>query len=286
MNVPFALTGRIPERFQEVPRLNQPAAERSIPGRILLGLFLCTVFTVCWARPAAALGPAVRGAGLRLTGDFASDLAPAAGEADAQDARGFLPDLCRLYEEPAGIGAREAGAWLGAVALLVRYDQPLYDWFNDRLDAPWAGDAAEIFGSYALPLVAIGLAWSGDPEVGLACGEAVAFALLNTQALKCVLGMARPYTGEGPVFAGPAWDDTHWAMPSGHTAAAFALATVLADEYPRWKWVYYTCAALVGLARIRTGDHWPSNVLAGSLLGIHAGQRVLGREFTVFKWKF
>src|SRR5690606_10747399 len=103
MNAPLALTARIPERFQEVPRLSQPAAERSIPGRIFLGLFLCTVFTVCWARPAAALDATVRGAGLRLTGDFASDLAPAAEEADAPDVCGFLPDLCRLYERPAGI---------------------------------------------------------------------------------------------------------------------------------------------------------------------------------------
>lgn len=262
--------------------------KKGIPGTILLGPLIGAVLVLSWVGTAAAAapGPPVKAAALQLSGDFAADSSGAPEAENASELRGFLPDMVRLYAEPWDIGARETGVWLGAVALLVRYDQPIYDWLGPRLDEPWVKDADKILGSYALPLAAIGLAWAEDPRLGLACGEAVTFALFNVQVLKCVLGMARPYLGEGPVFHGPSLDDDYWAMPSAHTATAFALATILANEYPRWKWLHYTCAVLVGLSRISSGDHWASNVLAGSLLGIHAAQRVLGREFTVFKWEF
>lgn len=61
----------------------------------------------------------------------------------------------------------------------------------------------------------------------------------------------------------------HRAFPSGHTAAAFALAGVVAfGVKSTWKQVVLFCAALlVGLSRIAVGVHWPSDVLAGLIIG-------------------
>jgi membrane-associated phospholipid phosphatase len=59
---------------------------------------------------------------------------------------------------------------------------------------------------------------------------------------------------------------------SGHTAVAFALATVVAPLVPRgWRWVPFALAAVVGLSRIYFGAHLPLDVIGGAGLGIVCG---------------
>jgi undecaprenyl-diphosphatase len=59
------------------------------------------------------------------------------------------------------------------------------------------------------------------------------------------------------------------AMPSGHTARAFAVAAALAmtSRHP-YRAYAFVPAALIGLSRIYLGLHWPSDVLAGAVVGI------------------
>jgi hypothetical protein len=57
------------------------------------------------------------------------------------------------------------------------------------------------------------------------------------------------------------------SFPSGHTIAAFSLATVFADRYPKYKWVAYGLAGLVGFSRVSLQSHHPSDVFAGAVLG-------------------
>ncbi len=57
------------------------------------------------------------------------------------------------------------------------------------------------------------------------------------------------------------------AMPSGHTVTAFAAAAALALVYPRFAPVFWVAAVLTGLSRIYVGAHYPTDVLAGALLG-------------------
>jgi glycosyltransferase 2 family protein len=59
---------------------------------------------------------------------------------------------------------------------------------------------------------------------------------------------------------------------SGHTATAFAFATVLTPLLPgRWRYVPFSVAAVVGLARIYFGAHLPLDVLGGAGLGVLCG---------------
>jgi membrane-associated phospholipid phosphatase len=66
---------------------------------------------------------------------------------------------------------------------------------------------------------------------------------------------------------------THGAgYVSGHTAVAFALATMVAPLFPRgWRWVPFALAAVVGLGRVYFGAHLPLDVIGGAGLGLVCG---------------
>lgn len=58
------------------------------------------------------------------------------------------------------------------------------------------------------------------------------------------------------------------SFPSGHTANMFCFATVLAVFYrSRGAW-FFAVAALVGVSRVLTGSHWPSDVFFTALFAI------------------
>ncbi len=76
------------------------------------------------------------------------------------------------------------------------------------------------------------------------------------------------------------------AFPSGHTAYAFAGATLLGNRYPKLRIPLYIGAGLVGLTRIYLGRHYASDVIAGAAVGTITGALVSRHRGTLLEWRF
>jgi len=115
----------------------------------------------------------------------------------------------------------------------------------------------------------------------LEVGAASAVNLAATYLLKYSVDRSRPFeTYPNEILKKASGDGG--SFPSGHTSSAFATATSLSLNYPKWYIIVpsYVWAGTVGYARMYQGVHYPSDVLAGALLG--AGSAWLTHK--VNKW--
>ena len=108
-------------------------------------------------------------------------------------------------------------------------------------------------------------------------GEVVFAELLNlgvTMGAKSIVRRPRPWVAyEGDLVCLQQVRST--SFPSGHTSIAFSAATSLTLVYPKWYVAVpaFTWAGAVGFSRMYVGAHYPSDVLAGALVG--AGSAIL-----------
>ena len=68
-----------------------------------------------------------------------------------------------------------------------------------------------------------------------------------------------------------------FSFPSGHTSAAFMMATIVAYFFPMIMIPLYCWAALVGFSRVVLGVHFPTDTLMGVILGVSTALLSLGQ---------
>lgn len=148
----------------------------------------------------------------------------------------------------------------------------------NSLDGSFARNYSKVF-SKSAPYLSIGVpvamaVYAGigkDKELlkdAIYIGTSVAEAMVITYGLKYAIGRDRPYD-RYPDRIDARGHESSPSFPSGHTAAAFSLATSLSIRYPKWYVIapsaFWACS--VGFSRMNQGVHYPSDVAAGAVIG-------------------
>jgi undecaprenyl-diphosphatase len=146
------------------------------------------------------------------------------------------------------------------------------DWLFIGLS--WIGRLGAVWIVIALVLA---LMWR-RPAILLMTVAADLAAELLSDLGKAIIPRHRPFEHQ----LGP--PSTTHSFPSGHAATSFACATVLAHYAPRYRVPFFVLASLIAFSRVYNGMHYPTDVLAGAVLGVLtallllAGARRLSRR--------
>ncbi len=112
-------------------------------------------------------------------------------------------------------------------------------------------------------------------ETGLLTGEALIDSLVVSKAIQFVSLRDKPSVNnaQGNFFSSSPLNSS---FPSDHATAAWAIASVIGDEYPGWltRTAVYGLAAGVSVSRVLADQHFPSDVLIGSATGWLIGHYV------------
>jgi membrane-associated phospholipid phosphatase len=125
--------------------------------------------------------------------------------------------------------------------------------------------------AFGTPVVLFAISLAKDDSVlrrnSIYIGASVLSSAIITDILKYSIKRPRPYitypyiekaaSGGSPSF------------PSGHTSVAFAFATSVSIAWPKWYIIVpsYLWAGTVAYSRMDLGVHYPSDVLAGAIIG-------------------
>jgi membrane-associated phospholipid phosphatase len=185
---------------------------------------------------------------------------------------------------------------VGGVAALTAIDEPVQR-HTQRHRSPALSDIAGVFRHGGEPIFYGGVG-AGILATGIVSGNhsiqragrrvlvSVATAGVVLESMKLLIGRSRPNEGVGAFSFHPfssLKDSTglaaRGAMPSGHTLAAFAVVTSLADDIhdSGVHLLLYTAAGGTAFSRVYENRHWVSDVAMGTVLGITIGKIVSGR---------
>lgn len=189
-----------------------------------------------------------------------------------------------------------AGAVVGATAGLVALDPKDAPYFRNTttyngFNKIFTGTATT-YATVATPIAFYGLGLlrrdAKMQHTGLLAAEAIADCYLVTTVMKDIDRRLRPIAVAPHGNFADTWfeDTTHYgrsngSFPSGHTIAAFSVATVVARRYGNHRWVPYVAyglAGVVGFSRLTLNSHFVSDVFMGGALGYSISRFVVLRQ--------
>jgi undecaprenyl-diphosphatase len=158
-------------------------------------------------------------------------------------------------------------ALLGAILAL-----PHPEWLNRVFEAAsLAGIGGAVWILFAVLLAAARrITWR---DLVMVVAAIALVHLVVDVVLKPAVARTRPVAAASPL--GEDERPQTPSFPSGHAANATAAALVLTRRWPRHRAVVWTAAALMGVARVYLGVHYPADAVAGALTGLACGYLVL-----------
>jgi membrane-associated phospholipid phosphatase len=201
-------------------------------------------------------------------------------------------DQAEIWMSPIHTAKSDIKWWAifgGATAALVATDRWTVKQLPNSSSQVSVSNWGSRFGSaYSLIPVSAGFYLIGSKrhderfrETGLIAFETLIDANLTGEAIKLIANRARPTEsdGKGHFQDSPngRWNSS---FPSGHAVNTWALASVIAHEYPKplVKVVVYGLASTVVIARVGARRHFPGDVMAGASLGWFMGDYVYGKR--------
>ena len=164
--------------------------------------------------------------------------------------------------------------YVRSVTTHLPWEQLTIPWMAFTSDVGnWIGDGWHLT---ALSVVLLALGWAlTQPNMIVAAIQSLiahGMTALVVNGLKHVIGRPRPkFTHAGDWHMGVSWVSGWDSFPSGHSAASFAVATVLAKRFPVVGPFCLGVAAFVALSRVLRGSHFPTDVVGGAVLGSLCG---------------
>lgn len=125
---------------------------------------------------------------------------------------------------------------------------------------------AAVFLIFCLPAVALAKEGKKWKVIIQTFGAAIISRFVITEIIRFLWHRSRPFV-ENNVNLLLSHDATA-SFPSGHAAFYFAIAAVVYFHNKKIGLLFFLAAFLISLARVFGGVHWPSDILAGALIGI------------------
>ena len=219
---------------------------------------------------------------------------------DGDYLRNYWTDTRDLVTAPArwqGKDWLKLAAMAGTTAALTAIDQPVRDFalqHQSRTLSDLSKYGLEPLGDEYLFSIMAGFLAHGaiarnskSQATALLAAESYIISGIMVRISKYMTGRVRPdaWWEPGPgAWKGPGQGQSFF---SGHTTAAFAVASVIACQYRETRWVpvtAYTLATLAGLSRVYDNRHWMSDIFAGAVFGTATGlflcRQNLDRQFS------
>ncbi|MCD6576044.1 MAG: phosphatase PAP2 family protein [Nanoarchaeota archaeon] len=148
------------------------------------------------------------------------------------------------------------------VTILQSLRNPFFDFLALILAFLFSTEVMLIFS-----LIVITIAFLKKKTPALVLSGAILANTVVVAALKFIIKRQRT----GMILDLPMLPYSKYSFPSGHTAMAFLLATILAKEHPKYTIYLFAIAIATGISRLYLGLHYLSDVVAGAIIGILIG---------------
>jgi membrane-associated phospholipid phosphatase len=108
---------------------------------------------------------------------------------------------------------------------------------------------------------------------------AIGVPALFVTIIKRFIGRARPYVSDvtDPYSYDPfVWSSNYASLPSGHATNAFAAAIAIGALWPKARIPMWIFATVIAISRVAVTAHFPSDVIAGAIVGVVGALLVRG----------